>query len=172
MTVAKTREWLRGAVVAVPTPFHDDFSVDLDALRANIEVMIERGVRTGDGVLLVAGAGGEFPTLTRDERVAVMRTSVEAAAGRVPTVTSIQHTDMREVLGLAKAAEDVGIDGLQVGVPYYYPASQDDLFRVVESAGTASDLPLMIYSTWWEGGLDIDGALLLRLAQLPNVEAV
>ena len=56
MTVAKTREWLRGAVVAVPTPFHDDFSLDLDALRANIEVMIERGVRTGDGVLLVAGA--------------------------------------------------------------------------------------------------------------------
>ena len=138
MTVAKTREWLRGAVVAVPTPFHDDFSLDLDALRANIEVMIERGVRTGDGVLLVAGAGGEFPTLTHEERVAVMRTSVEAAAGRVPTVTSIQHTDMREVLALAKAAEDVGIDGLQVGVPYYYPASQDDLFRVVESAGTAS----------------------------------
>ena len=30
----------------------------------------------------------------------------------------------------------------------------------------------MIYSTWWEGGLDIDGALLLRLAELPNVEAV
>ena len=30
----------------------------------------------------------------------------------------------------------------------------------------------MIYSTWWEGGLDIDGALLLRLADLPHVEAV
>ena len=123
MTVAKTREWLRGAVVAVPTPFHDDFSLDLDSLRANIEIMIERGVRTGDGVLLVAGAGGEFPTLTHDERVAVMRASVEAAAGRVPTVTSIQHTDMREVVRLAAAAEDAGIDGLQVGVPYYYPAS-------------------------------------------------
>ena len=30
----------------------------------------------------------------------------------------------------------------------------------------------MIYSTWWEGGLDIDGALLRRLADLPHVEAV
>ena len=167
MTVATTREWLRGAVVAVPTPFHDDFSMDLGSLRTNIEAMIERGVRTGDGVLLVAGAGGEFPTLTRDERVAVMHASVEAAGGRAPTVTSIQHTDMREVIELAKAAEDAGIDGLQVGVPYYYPASADDLFRVVEAAGKASSLPLMIYSTWWEGGLDIDGALLLRLAELP-----
>ena len=87
-------------------------------------------------------------------------------------MTSIQHTDMREVIELAKAAEDAGIDGLQVGVPYYYPASADDLFRVVEAAGKASSLPLMIYSTWWEGGLDIDGALLLRLAELPHVEAV
>ena len=38
--------------------------------------------------------------------------------------------------------------------------------------GRASSLPLMIYSTWWEGGLDIDGALLRRLADLPHVEAV
>ena len=172
MSAATTRDWLRGAVVAVPTPFHDDYSLDLGSLRTNIELMIERGVRTGDGVLLVAGAGGEFPTLSREERIAVMRTSVEAAAGRVPTVTSIQHTDMREVLELARAAEDAGIDGLQVGVPYYYPATADDLVRVVEAAGGASGLPLMIYSTWWEGGLDIDGALLLRLAELPNVEAV
>jgi dihydrodipicolinate synthase/N-acetylneuraminate lyase len=172
MPIAQTREWLRGAVVAVPTPFHDDFSLDLDALRTNIEAMIERGVRRGDGVLLVAGAGGEFPTLSHDERVAVMRASVEAAGGRVPTVTSIQHTDMREVLELARAAEDAGIDGLQVGVPYYYPASADDLVRVVEATGAASSLPLMVYSTWWEGGLDIDGALLLRLADLPHVEAV
>src|SRR3977135_3434131 len=93
MSGETTRTWLRGAVVAVPTPFHDDFSLDLDSLRHNIEIIIERGVRTGDGVLLVAGAGGEFPTLTHDERVAVMRASVEAAAGRAPTVTSIQHTD-------------------------------------------------------------------------------
>jgi hypothetical protein len=64
MATATTREWLRGAVASVPTPFHDDFSVDLDSLRENIEIMIQRGVRTGDGVLLVAGAGGEFPTLT------------------------------------------------------------------------------------------------------------
>ncbi len=89
MTVATTREWLRGAVVAVPTPFHDDFSMDLGSLRTNIEAMIERGVRTGDGVLLVAGAGGEFPTLTRDERVAVMHASV--AGCRRPSPDGDEH---------------------------------------------------------------------------------
>jgi hypothetical protein len=38
MATATTREWLRGAVVAVPTPFHDDFSLDLDSLGENVEL--------------------------------------------------------------------------------------------------------------------------------------
>jgi 4-hydroxy-tetrahydrodipicolinate synthase len=172
VSVAQTRAWLRGPLVAVATPFLDDFALDLDGLRRNVEFMVDRGVAAGQGVLLVAGAAGEFPALSRDERVRVMRTSVEAAAGRVPVMTSVQHTDWREVLELARAAEDAGIAGLQVGATYYYPATGDDLLRLVERVGGATSLPLMIYSTWWEGGLRIDAALLRRLAELPSVEAV
>jgi 4-hydroxy-tetrahydrodipicolinate synthase len=159
-------------VVAVPTPFTEDFALDLGALRENIELMVDQGVRRAEGVLLVAGAAGEFPALSREERVAVMEASVTAAGGRAPTVASIQHTDVREVVALARAAADAGIDGLQLGVPYYYPATTDDLLRLVELVGRQTTLPLMIYSTWWEGGLTIDGPLLLRLAELPHVEAV
>jgi 4-hydroxy-tetrahydrodipicolinate synthase len=170
--VTTTREWLRGPVVAVPTPFREDFSLDLDGLRSNAEAMIDRGVRRGQGVLLVGGAAGEFPALSRDERVAVMRASVAAASGQVPVITSVQDTDWRSVCELARAAEQAGIDGLQVGVPYYYPATAGDLLRLVELVAAATSLPLMIYSTWWEGGLVIDGALLGRLAEIPGVEAV
>jgi 4-hydroxy-tetrahydrodipicolinate synthase len=166
------RAWLRGPLVAMATPFDDDYALDLDGLRANVETMVHRGVRHGDGVLLAAGAAGEFPALSRNERGTVMRAAVEAAAGHVPVMTSIQHTDSREVVELARIAEDVGIAGLQLGATYYYPASQDDLCRLVEIVGQATSLPLMIYSTWWEGGLRIDGALLRRLAEFPGVAAV
>ena len=172
MSVAQTRAWLRGPVAAVATPFAADFALDLDGLRRNIEFMVAGGVTVGQGVLLVGGAAGEFPALSRAERMAVMGVSVDAAAGRVPVMTSVQHTDWREVVELARAAEDAGIAGLQVGPTYYYPATGDDLYRLVELVGRAVSIPLMIYSTWWEGGLRIDGALLRRLADLPNVEAV
>jgi dihydrodipicolinate synthase/N-acetylneuraminate lyase len=165
------RDWLRGPVVAVPTPFHDDFSLDLDGLRANLGVIVERGVRRGEGVLLVAGAAGEFPALSREERVAVMRASVAAADG-TPVAASIQHTDWRETIELARAAEAEGVEIAQLGVPYYYNATADDLVRLVEAVGAASSIPLMIYSTWWEGGLDMDAGLVRRLAELPNVEAL
>ena len=172
MTVAQTREWLRGPVVAVATPFADDFALDLDGLRRNIEFMVSGGATNGQGVLLVAGAAGEFPALSRAERIAVMKASVEAAAGRVPVMTSVQHTDWREIIELARAAENAGIAGLQIGPTYYYPATGDDLYRLVELTGRTVSIPLMIYSTWWEGGLRVDGALLRRLAELPTVEAV
>jgi 4-hydroxy-tetrahydrodipicolinate synthase len=134
--------------------------------------MVAGGVTHGQGVLLVGGAAGEFPALSRAERIAVMKASVAAAAGRVPVMTSVQHTDWREVVELARAAEEAAIAGLQVGVTYYYPATQDDLLRLVELVGRAVSIPLMIYATWWEGGIRIDGTLLRRLAELPNVEAV
>jgi 4-hydroxy-tetrahydrodipicolinate synthase len=165
------RTWLRGPVVAVPTPFHDDYSVDLDGLGANLREIVGRGVTRGDGVLLVAGAAGEFPALSREERIAVMRASV-AAAGGTPVATSIQHTDWRETLALARAAADEGVEVAQLGVPYYYNATADDLVRLVETVGDASPIPLMIYSTWWEGGLDMDPPLLRRLAELENVQAL
>lgn len=165
------RSWLRGPVVAVPTPFREDFSLDLDGLQANLREIVGRGVTRGDGVLLVAGAAGEFPSLSRAERVAVMRASVAAASG-TPVATSIQHTDWRETVELARAAEGEGVDVAQLGVPYYYNATADDLLRLVDAVGAASSIPVMIYSTWWEGGLDMDAALLRRLADLPNVQAL
>jgi 1-pyrroline-4-hydroxy-2-carboxylate deaminase len=158
-------------VVAVPTPFHGDFSLDLDGLAANLREIVSRGVTRGDGVLLVAGAAGEFPSLSREERIAVMRASVAAASG-TPVATSIQHTDWRETVELARAAEGEGVEVAQLGVPYYYNATADDLVRLIEAVGAASSIPVMIYSTWWEGGLDMDGALLRRLADLPNVQAL
>ncbi len=172
MSVDQTRAWLRGPVVAVATPFTADHALDLDGLAANIEFMIDGGVSHGQGVLLVAGAAGEFPALTRDERIAVMQASVAAAAGRVPVMTSIQHTDWREVIELARAAANSGIAGVQLGATYYYPSSTDDLVRLVEQVDSAVSVPLMIYSTWWEGGLRIDGSLLRRLADVPSVVAV
>ena len=53
-----------GPMVAVATPFKEDFSLNLKALTCNIRFMIDRGVCNGKDTLLVGGAGGEHPTVT------------------------------------------------------------------------------------------------------------
>jgi hypothetical protein len=73
---------------------------------------------------------------------------------------------MREVSELAKAAEDAGIDG-SGRRSVLLPRLRDDLFRVVEAAeGHVAPVDDLQHGG---GGLDIDGALLLRLAALPHV---
>ena len=84
MEPERIREWLMGPVVAMATPFKEDYSLDLDALQENVRYMIDNGVRTGQGALLVAAAGGEHPTLSPDERKASMDAALEAAQARSP----------------------------------------------------------------------------------------
>ena len=101
-----------------------------------------------------------------------MRASVAAAAGRVPVMTSIQDTDTREIVDLVRFAADAGVAGVQLGATYYYPATEADLMRLVERVDRAATIPLMVYSTWWEGGVTMTGPILRRLAEFEHVEAV
>ena len=165
MTVAKTREWLRGVVVAVPTPFPRRLLAGPGrAPREHRGETRSAAWRTGDGVLLVAGAGWRVPDAPHaTSGLPSTRTSRRGnCLPGLATVTSIQHSNMARGLSRwPRAAEDAGIDGSsRFGVPCYYPGYPNrmtssvfvDAFRRTHPRIP----PDLIYSTWWEGGLDID----------------
>ena len=63
----------------MPSPYlKEDRSVDHAATAENVSFIVRRGVVRGRGVLLAVGAGGDFPTLTVDERKQVAKTIVES----------------------------------------------------------------------------------------------
>ena len=165
------RDWLCGPMVAVATPFNEDYSLDLDALQTNIRYMVENGVHTGQGSLLVGGAGGEHPTMNLDERKAVMTAAMEAANGEAPVLTSVQHTDYRVIVELANHAHETGLGGVQVGPTYYYEPTEGDAYRLFELVSNESDVSIMIYHTWWEG-LTMSMSLLSDLADIETVRAL
>jgi len=165
------RNWLCGPMVAVATPFTEDFELDLEALQANIRFMIEGGMRLGQGTLLVGGAGGEHPALSISERKDVMSAAVEAANREAPVLTSIQHTDPRSVLELARHAHKAGLQGGQLGPTYYYEPTVEDAYRLFDCIASGTDLTLMIYHTWWDG-LTMSRELIERLSRFDTVMSV
>ena len=171
MSSDETRDWLCGPMVAVATPFTEDFELDLDALQTNIRFMIDGGVRQGQGTLLVGGAGGEHPALNISERKDVMAASVEAANGEAPVLTSVQHTDPRVTLELAQHAHKAGLGGVQLGPTYYYEPTEDDAYRLFEYISSKTNAMLMIYHTWWDG-LHMSRGLIERLSRIDTVQAV
>lgn len=171
MKPEEIRNWLCGPMVAVATPFTEDFALDLPAFQDNVRFMIDHGVRTGQGTLLVAGAGGEHPTLNVEERKAIMEAAVDAANGEVPILASVQHTDIRVIVDLAQHASRVGLQAVQLSPTYYYPATEEDALRVFQMVADASDVSIMIYHTWWDG-LNMSLDLLKRLAEIETVRAL
>lgn len=171
MNTDNLRDWLCGPMVAVPTPYKEDYSLDLDALQSNVRMMIERGVDTGNGTLLVGGAGGEHPLMNVAERKQVMSAAVDAAQGEAPVLTSIQHTDYRVIIELAQHVQDAGLQGAQLGPTYYYEPTEGDAIRLFQLVAAESDATLMIYHTWWEG-LTMSVPGLQELAAIETVRAL
>ncbi|NLD74879.1 MAG: hypothetical protein GX649_19440, partial [Chloroflexi bacterium] len=74
MDIATVKENICGPLAPVLTVFREgDLSVDLDCIQENVDQQIRRGMSKGQAVLLAAGAGGDFPLLSLDERKAVIQ---------------------------------------------------------------------------------------------------
>ena len=171
MDVQQAKATFRGPMISVATPFGPDFELDMNALQSNIRFMVDHGVKTGRGVLLVAAAGGEFPMLSMEERKRVIRAGVEAADGQVPVAASIQFNGTREVVELARYAHDAGVALGQLSAPSYYPPPDGDIFRHFKMVSDGADLPIMIYNNWWNT-LNMNADMVERLADLQNVVAL
>jgi len=170
--IAEARRRYGGCYVTVPTPFRDDdLSVDFAALRSHVNFLIEGGVVTGNGMLLAGGAAGDFSTMTFDERVEVARTVVQEARGRISVAMGAQTTSTLELTRLAKAAQAVGADLIQVSPPFYFAHTSEDFYEYALAAARAADVGLIIYNTFWTSQ-HVSHALLDRLADIDNVVAL
>lgn len=107
---------MRGVVALTVTPFKDDGSLDLEGLRRNVEFLMEGGA----DVVVVNGSCGECYAMSVEEQKRVIEAAVDAANGRVPVVAGASHSGTGIAVELARHAQDVGADGVQVIPPYYY----------------------------------------------------
>ena len=89
---------LRGCGTALVTPFRQDGSIDDAALRNLVAWQIEAGI----DFLVPCGTTGETPTLTHDEWLYVIDTTIEVAAGRVPIVAGATSNSTHEAVQKAQ----------------------------------------------------------------------
>jgi dihydrodipicolinate synthase/N-acetylneuraminate lyase len=158
-----------GVHVAVMTHFDTDLKVDHDATRAEIERLIPQGI---EGIV-VCGTMGEANSLTPDERSAVLRTAVDAAAGRVPVTVGISSTSSAQSARCAQDAGTAGADGVMCLPPLLYRADPAELLAFFGEVGAATDLPLMIYNNPEACGVDLSPALLAQvMAVVPTATSI
>jgi dihydrodipicolinate synthase/N-acetylneuraminate lyase len=136
---------LVGCYITVPTMFADpDLELDCPAIERHVRFLRARGVTAGNGVLLAGGAAGDFSTMTFDERIRVAEAVRDAAEGTVPLAMGAQTTSTRELIRLARAAENLGYDFVQVSCPFYFNHTEGDfLDHVPRRRISASSSPTL-----------------------------
>jgi 4-hydroxy-tetrahydrodipicolinate synthase len=160
------RSRLRGTVIPMPTPFTQDFAVDLAGVRTYTNFLIDSGVT----VLSPLGSTGEFFTLTLEEHRAVLQTVCQEAKGRAIVVAGAGHSGTMIASQLTAMAKEAGADAALICVPYYLYDGAEGVFQHYQTIARQNpDMALVIYSN---REIMKDLVILERLAEEPNIIGV
>ncbi|MBI2311090.1 MAG: 4-hydroxy-tetrahydrodipicolinate synthase [Betaproteobacteria bacterium] len=159
---------IKGSLVAIVTPMHEDGSLDLERLRGLVDFHVEQGT---DGIVVV-GTTGESPTVDFEEHRLLIKATVEHAAGRIPVVAGTGANSTREAIELTAFAKDAGADASLSVVPYYNKPTQDGLYRHFRAIAEAVDIPIILYNVPSRTVADLANDTSLRLAQVPNIVGI
>jgi len=166
------RKLVVGPMGVLPTPFDENYQLDLGTMHALIQRLIDNGVTHGKGVLKIASAVGEGPMLSDTEMPALLRTAVRAADGRATIMLGIHYKDTIRAIEEAKMAQGMGAVSLQVTPPIWNIPSQQDIFDFYYDLSNAIDIGIMIYHTHWMSGGTIEMDTFDKLVDLDNIVAI
>lgn len=157
----------RGSYVALVTPMTQDEEIDWPAFEALIHWHIEEGTEG----LVIAGSTGEESTLTKDEKIALFKKSVEIARGKVVLIATTGSNCTREAVELTRLAKATGVDGAIAILPYCNrPVEEGIHAHYLAIAGVG--LPFIVYHHPGRAGVRLSAEALARLCEIPEVAAV
>jgi dihydrodipicolinate synthase/N-acetylneuraminate lyase len=160
---------LTGCYVTIPTMFRDsDLALDLTATRQAARFLLDNGMDEDHGTLLVGGAAGDFSTMRFSERIRVLEEVVDEVNGAMPIAIGGQSTSTQESVEIAKAAEALGAQFIQVSCPYYFQHTQSDFLEHIETIASQTNIGLIIYNTFWTSS-EVSNWLIDEIAKIPNV---
>lgn len=153
---------------AMVTPFDENGEIDYEAVNHLIDHLLSHGTEA----LVVAGTTGESPTLSIEEKISLFRHVHTYVRKRAQVIAGTGTNDTRTTRILTQAAEEIGVDGVMVVVPYYNRPSQSGLAQHFEAVARTTRLPIMLYNVPSRTGQNLSAETTIRLSQLPNVVAV
>ena len=159
---------LKGSIVALITPMHDQGGVDFENLRKLVDFHVENGTA---GIVSV-GTSGESATLDIDEQIEVIRHTVDMANRRIPVIAGTGANSTSEALELTSRAAELGVDACLLVVPYYNKPTQHGLYRHFKAIAEGVDVRQILYNVPGRTALDMANNTVVQLAEIPNIVGI
>ena len=157
----------KGAGSAIPTPFDKD-GINIKELKKFLEFQIENEIDS----LIVCGTTGESSTMTREEKIKVIKCALEISHGRIPIIAGTGSNNTKEAIEMSKIAENLGVDGVLVVTPYYNKTTQTGLIAHYRAISDNISIPIILYNVPSRTGLNINPETCLKLSKIENIVAI
>jgi dihydrodipicolinate synthase/N-acetylneuraminate lyase len=152
---------LNGIVVPIFTQFTERGEIDLNAMEAHMEALIQTGV----DAIFVGGSAGEFIALDLEERERITERLMETTADRVPFLVHVTASNLRDSLRLVDHSRSLGVDALVAVSPWFWKHDDESLANFFGAiAARAKDTPVYLYNMPHTGN-DLKPELVQRLVR-------
>jgi 4-hydroxy-tetrahydrodipicolinate synthase len=150
------------------SPLDADGRVRGKVLSRLIDDLIAAGVHG----LTPLGSTGEFAYLSHEQRAAIVHTSIEAAAGRVPVVAGVAATTIADAVAQARLYQKLGADGILAILESYFPLKDAQVEAYFRAIADAVDIPVVIYTNPQFQRSDLTLDVISRLAEHPRTQYI
>ncbi len=156
-------DWMRGCGTALVTPFKNDGSIDDECFR----LLVERQIKNGVKILVPCGTTGEAVTMSEEEKIHVIRMTIEVAHKlKAQVIAGTGSNNTAATIDLTRTARELGADAALVVAPYYNKPTQEGLFaHFGEIAKSVKKFPIMLYNVPSRTASNISAETTLKLAE-------
>ena len=153
---------------AMVTPFDRKGHIDFSKTTQLVNYLIANGSES----LVVCGTTGESPTLSKEEKLALIDHVIKVVNKRVPVIAGTGSYNTYESIELTKKAENLGADAIMLVAPYYNKPNQEGLYQHFKSIAEETALPILLYNIPGRSVVNVEPETIIALSQIKNIVAV
>lgn len=149
-----------GAFPVLITPMNEDYSVNYDGLKENVQHYMDIKV---PGIVIV-GSTGEFASLDDDEKQRIVElVGPMTKDSDTRLIVGISDERTSKVLEYASIAEDNHADGLLVINSYYQTPTEEEAFEQFKDVNDAVSLPIMMYNNPFTANVNLENETIYKI---------
>ena len=156
---------IKGRIVELITPFHEDCSVNFEKL----EELLEWHVANHTDGILVLGTTGESSTMTHEEDDAVVEFTLKVINKRLPVIVGAGSNCTQTAVEKSIKYEKMGADYLLIISPYYNKANNQGMIAHFTAVADAVNIPIIMYNIPGRTGVAISEDAVKVLSKHPNI---
>jgi len=157
---------LAGIYPPIVTPFLKD-DVAHHYLAENVEKLSKSGIKG----LIVLGSNGENVYLSEEEKIDVVKTTIQSASKNMLIIVGSGCESTRETIYLTNRMAKMGAHAALIVTPFYYGSKMNDeaLIKYYSTVADQVEIPILLYNVPKFTGINLSVEALSALSKHPNI---